>query len=153
MQEKKRFEGSLDDAVAAGMNAGVEVLMNQVSRTGGLCRDVLSDDFDFLRWSISFKLERNRGSIARRPTRTQSWDRRKHVPTLSHVWKFTVDYSKGVPRRRFWKCSTRKSGCGCRGESPMARLDEPCLTLYVYPTAFFRDTSNARSSRSTAGFR
>jgi len=31
MQEKKRFEGSLDDAVAAGMNAGVEVLMNQVS--------------------------------------------------------------------------------------------------------------------------
>ena len=33
MQEKKRFEGSLDDAVAAGMNAGVEVLMNQVSRS------------------------------------------------------------------------------------------------------------------------
>jgi recyclin-1 len=31
MQEKKRFEGALDDAVAAGMNAGVEVLMNQVS--------------------------------------------------------------------------------------------------------------------------
>ncbi|KAH8079635.1 exocyst complex component Sec10-domain-containing protein [Filobasidium floriforme] len=30
MQEKKRFEGALDDAVAAGMNAGVEVLMNQV---------------------------------------------------------------------------------------------------------------------------
>lgn len=30
MQEKKRFEGALDDAVALGMNAGVEVLMNQV---------------------------------------------------------------------------------------------------------------------------
>jgi hypothetical protein len=30
IQEKKRFEGALDDAVASGMNAGVEVLMNQV---------------------------------------------------------------------------------------------------------------------------
>lgn len=31
MREKKRFEGVLDDAVAAGLNAGIEVLMNQVS--------------------------------------------------------------------------------------------------------------------------
>ncbi|ODN94766.1 recyclin-1 [Cryptococcus wingfieldii CBS 7118] len=30
MREKKRFEGVLDDAVAAGLNAGIEVLMNQV---------------------------------------------------------------------------------------------------------------------------
>ncbi|EJU01596.1 hypothetical protein DACRYDRAFT_89279 [Dacryopinax primogenitus] len=39
IREKKRFENSLDDAVASGMNAGTEVLMNQVehiiwSRTG-----------------------------------------------------------------------------------------------------------------------
>jgi recyclin-1 len=33
MREKKRFEGILDDAVAGGLNAGIEVLMNQVSRT------------------------------------------------------------------------------------------------------------------------
>ncbi|WVR07610.1 hypothetical protein IAU60_004652 [Kwoniella sp. DSM 27419] len=30
MREKKRFEAVLDDAVAAGLNAGIEVLMNQV---------------------------------------------------------------------------------------------------------------------------
>ncbi|KAL5639525.1 hypothetical protein ACGC1H_006226 [Rhizoctonia solani] len=39
VREKKRFENALDDAVAGGMNAGTEVLMNQVehiiiSRTG-----------------------------------------------------------------------------------------------------------------------
>lgn len=31
IQEKKRFECTLDDSVAAGLNAGIEVLMNQVS--------------------------------------------------------------------------------------------------------------------------
>lgn len=31
MREKKRFESVLDDAVAAGLNAGIEVLMQQVS--------------------------------------------------------------------------------------------------------------------------
>lgn len=30
VREKKRFENVLDDSVAAGMNAGTEVLMNQV---------------------------------------------------------------------------------------------------------------------------
>ena len=35
MREKKRFESVLDDAVAAGLNAGIEVLMNQVSRIRG----------------------------------------------------------------------------------------------------------------------
>jgi recyclin-1 len=32
-REKKRFENSLDDSVAKGMNAGIEVLMNQVSNS------------------------------------------------------------------------------------------------------------------------
>jgi recyclin-1 len=31
MQEKKRFESTLDESVASGLNAGIEVLMNQVS--------------------------------------------------------------------------------------------------------------------------
>lgn len=35
MREKKRFEGVLDDAVAAGLNAGIEVLMNQVRSADG----------------------------------------------------------------------------------------------------------------------
>ena len=30
MREKKRFENVLDDSVAKGLNAGIEVLMNQV---------------------------------------------------------------------------------------------------------------------------
>ena len=31
VREKKRFENVLDDSVAKGLNAGIEVLMNQVS--------------------------------------------------------------------------------------------------------------------------
>ena len=31
VREKKRFENALDDSVAAGLNAGTEVLMNQVT--------------------------------------------------------------------------------------------------------------------------
>ena len=31
VREKKRFENALDDSVAGGLNAGTEVLMNQVS--------------------------------------------------------------------------------------------------------------------------
>jgi hypothetical protein len=34
MREKKRFENTLDDSVAAGLNAGTEVLMNQVGLLG-----------------------------------------------------------------------------------------------------------------------
>lgn len=30
MREKKRFEAALDDSVAQGLNAGVNILMNQV---------------------------------------------------------------------------------------------------------------------------
>jgi hypothetical protein len=30
VREKKRFENALDDSVAAGLNAGTQVLMNQV---------------------------------------------------------------------------------------------------------------------------
>jgi recyclin-1 len=30
VREKKRFENTLDDCVAAGLNAGTQVLMNQV---------------------------------------------------------------------------------------------------------------------------
>lgn len=31
VREKKRFENALDDSVAGGLNAGTDVLMNQVS--------------------------------------------------------------------------------------------------------------------------
>ena len=36
MREKKRFENALDDSVAGGLNAGTDVLMNQVSDGGAL---------------------------------------------------------------------------------------------------------------------
>ena len=32
VREKKRFENTLDDCVASGLNAGTQVLMNQVCR-------------------------------------------------------------------------------------------------------------------------
>jgi recyclin-1 len=37
MREKKRFENALDDSVAAGLNAGTEVLMNQVCTFSSSC--------------------------------------------------------------------------------------------------------------------
>lgn len=40
VREKKRFENSLDDSVAAGLNAGTELLMNQVGRTDLLPRSI-----------------------------------------------------------------------------------------------------------------
>jgi recyclin-1 len=33
VREKKRFENTLDESVAAGLNAGTEVLMNQVRKS------------------------------------------------------------------------------------------------------------------------
>ena len=45
VREKKRFENTLDDSVAAGLNAGTEVLMNQVRNT----------QFDKNCWSYYFK--------------------------------------------------------------------------------------------------
>lgn len=35
MREKKRFENALDDSVASGLNAGTDVLMNQVRLSQG----------------------------------------------------------------------------------------------------------------------
>jgi recyclin-1 len=51
VREKKRFENALDDSVAAGLNAGTQVLMNQV-RSVSICMQKLC----FLhppRWNIS----------------------------------------------------------------------------------------------------
>jgi hypothetical protein len=36
VREKKRFENVLDESVAAGLNAGTDVLMNQVGEFCGL---------------------------------------------------------------------------------------------------------------------
>lgn len=37
VREKKRFENTLDDSVAGGLNAGTEVLMNQVGHHAQRC--------------------------------------------------------------------------------------------------------------------
>lgn len=42
VREKKRFEMSLDDAVAQGLNAGVNILMNQVSLRESICYECLA---------------------------------------------------------------------------------------------------------------
>lgn len=36
VREKKRFENVLDESVAAGLNAGTDVLMNQVGGSGNI---------------------------------------------------------------------------------------------------------------------
>jgi hypothetical protein len=73
MQEKKRFEGSLDDAVAAGMNAGVEVLMNQVSRSITVTTKLIfTSGSRLFRSNTSFRLERNLVNIVLRRIRTRN---------------------------------------------------------------------------------
>lgn len=50
VKEKMKFEHSLDDSVALGLNAGTEVLMNQVY----FCYVFLSETLiAYVRWSIS----------------------------------------------------------------------------------------------------
>lgn len=53
MQEKKRFEGTLDESVASGLNAGIEVLMNQVRIVVTLAYRLAN--LDVHRLSISFR--------------------------------------------------------------------------------------------------
>ncbi|KAG6813421.1 hypothetical protein H0H93_013378, partial [Arthromyces matolae] len=42
VREKKKFENSLDDSVAGGLNAGTEVLMNQVCLSRGSRHELTS---------------------------------------------------------------------------------------------------------------
>jgi recyclin-1 len=55
VREKKRFENALDDSVAAGLNAGTHVLMNQV-RLSFLIHmmNIRLTTAAWIRWSISF---------------------------------------------------------------------------------------------------
>lgn len=54
VREKKRFENVLDDAVAAGMNAGTEVLMNQVSSQYLARRFAHEINHLYARWSTLY---------------------------------------------------------------------------------------------------
>lgn len=54
VREKKRFENVLDDAVAAGMNAGTEVLMNQVSSRYFTRRFAHEVNHLYARWSTLY---------------------------------------------------------------------------------------------------
>lgn len=92
MQEKKRFEGALDDAVASGMNAGVEVLMNQVSELtilGLLCIILIASML--LRSNILFKHELSRENIVLRRVVSLNWGPPRLVWTLYSVWKCIAD--------------------------------------------------------------
>jgi hypothetical protein len=63
VREKKRFENLLDDSVAKGLNAGIEVLMNQVCIYGfwlGWLAQGCS------RWITLLRLLLHRGHITRR---------------------------------------------------------------------------------------
>jgi hypothetical protein len=64
VREKKRFENLLDDSVAKGLNAGIEVLMNQVwiydfGLAGWLAQGCS-------RWITLLRLLLHRGHITRR---------------------------------------------------------------------------------------
>jgi hypothetical protein len=79
MREKKRFESVLDDAVAAGLNAGIEVLMNQVS---GPCPHLSLANS---RWNTSFKSKPVPGNITLSRVLQWNWVPLKVVERLSHV--------------------------------------------------------------------
>ena len=64
VREKKRFENTLDDSVAAGLNAGTEALVNQV-RFYTLINlwSVVLNPYDFFRLTILFQNSQTRESI------------------------------------------------------------------------------------------
>lgn len=65
VREKKKFENSLDNSVAVGLNAGTELLMHQV-----LFVSFLSYAFiDSRRWSTSLLHSRRLGNIIRQKMR------------------------------------------------------------------------------------
>jgi hypothetical protein len=85
MREKKRFESVLDDAVAAGLNAGIEVLMNQVScLIYSLLPELMS------RWNILSRSRRVQGNIILTRTSLWIWELPRDVGRLLRVWKCTV---------------------------------------------------------------
>lgn len=62
VREKKRFENTLDDCVAAGLNAGMQALMNQVELPAGFLPRA---DLEIYRSSTSSSHLANLESITR----------------------------------------------------------------------------------------
>ncbi len=116
MREKKRFENALDDSVAAGLNAGTEVLMNQVGDCQGLAHS-RRFDFDCTRSSISSGLAQRGGNITLRRARIWISDLQKDALSRSSASKRIVNFSRAARVRRYWKCSTRRLGCVFTRES------------------------------------
>jgi hypothetical protein len=73
MQQKKKFESTLDESVAAGLNAGIEVLMNQVRILANLVSPCISTD---LTWSLllSGGTHHSNGNYTR-PVLSSGWAR------------------------------------------------------------------------------
>ena len=89
VREKKRFENALDDCVAAGLNAGTEVLMNQVSHD--IPREAKELTVVSFRWNISYGLEPVHESTILKKGILLSWVQHKVVERQLHVSKCTAN--------------------------------------------------------------
>ena len=78
VREKKRFENTLDESVAAGLNAGTEVLMNQVRTKTKKKKKKLGDVFH-IRLTTLFQNLQTRESIIHLRMMPSSLARRKVV--------------------------------------------------------------------------
>jgi hypothetical protein len=85
VREKKRFENTLDESVAAGLNAGTEVLMNQVRKSKTLERIYCKFIDFFLRLTTLFQNLQTRESIIHPRMILLSLARRRVVKRRSSV--------------------------------------------------------------------
>lgn len=99
MREKKRFENALDDSVAGGLNAGTQVLMNQVCWTSVTFNKITESNVH--RSNISFGQKRVLGSITHKKVSRWNWVLLKHARKLSLVWRCIVTSSKGVRVKKY----------------------------------------------------
>lgn len=90
MQEKKRFESTLDESVASGLNAGIEVLMNQVGLRNYSSFLTLRTQDHVFRSSTSFKRRPYQDNTVLPQGKIWSLVLLKVVRMPSSAWKCTV---------------------------------------------------------------
>ena len=127
MREKKRFETVLDDAVAGGLNAGIEVLMNQASRTTSMT----CPNAEPRRSSTSFKSRLVQGSTTPAKVHHSNSVRPRAAARPSLVWRCTATSCGEVRRKRSWRCFIKKSESGSKRKPRRLTL----LTLQYPPAA------------------
>lgn len=130
MREKKKFESSLDDAVAQGLNAAVNILMSHVDyllTTGQGPTDFCPDD---------------NADLDLRPTKTA----REVVDNL----KRHCDMLKGSTDKHILEVFNQEVGIRLHGFAISLSLSLPCLRKDPDPSFVVSTSATGSSSRTSS---